>query len=463
MKKTLFTLMLSALMTMLFSCSDDNIGSSLVDTRTDVINDSSFVITGHSVPNHRLQSLTSTQLLGLIKSEGYGTLSSQVVTQFMPSVTIDTTGVTEDMIDSCYLALRIANGGFTGDATAPMRLSVYRLNKQLPNPIYSDLDPSEYYDPFDMLGEAAYSPQSATLVYRSTTDTTSYYETRVPMPVDLARELFREYKRNTSTFNSPTTFAKFFPGMFITNSYGSGRMMNYNYTELTVFYRKHLTTIDGRDSISEANRRVYMAASPEVLSNNILHIDIDPTIQASIDVGDPIVVAPGGYEVQVQFPIQDIIDTFNHNTHSDLGVINNVTLTIPVDDVSNTYNIAPPTNLLMVKTSKKDLFIAGDSLTNNKDSFYAVYDKDSKSYIFSGLRAYVLNIINKKMGIAEADDINLTITPVDITTYNTSSSYYTSASSVVTKIAPQVSKPAVAHLRLDKAKVMITYTKQTVL
>ena len=463
MKKTLFTLMLTALMTTLFSCSDDNIGTSLIDTRTAIVTDSSFLITGHSVPNHRLQSRTSTQLVGLIKSSGYGTLSSQVVTQFMPSIMIDTTGVTEDLIDSCYLALRIAKNGFTGDANVPMRMSVYRLSKQLPNPIYSDLDVDQYYTPSDLLGEAPYSPQAATLVYRSSSDTIAYYETRVPMPVALAQELFHEFKRDPDTFNSPTTFARFFPGMYITNTYGSGRMMNFNYTEFTVFYRKHLTTLDGRDSISEGNRSVYMVASPEVLNNNILHIDVDAGLQAQIDTGEAIVMAPAGYEVQVQFPIQDIINSFRENTSSDLGVINSLTLNIPVDLVNNEYDIAPPTNLLMVKTSKKDDFIAGDSLTNNKDSFYAVYDSDQKCYLFNGLRDYVLNIINNKHGVADAEDIDLTITPVDITTYTTSSSYYTTGSTIVTKIAPQVSKPAIANLRLDKAKVTITYSKQSVL
>ena len=64
------------------SCTDETIGSSLTDTRTAIIEDSSFVLTGHSVPNHRLQARTSTQLVGLLKADGYGTLSSEVVTQF---------------------------------------------------------------------------------------------------------------------------------------------------------------------------------------------------------------------------------------------------------------------------------------------------------------------------------------------------------------------------------------------
>ncbi|MBO7609785.1 MAG: DUF4270 family protein [Muribaculaceae bacterium] len=447
----------------LYSCTDDTIGSSLIDTRNAIIEDSSFVITGHSVENMRLQARTSTQLLGLIKSNGYGTLSSQVVTQFMPANSIDTMGVTEDLIDSCKLVLRIANGGFTGNELVPMRMSVYRLNKQLESPLFSDFDPSGYYDPEDLMGETPYSPQSATIVYLSTQSTQSYLETYVPMDVEFARELFREFKNNPQTFNSPSNFQKFFPGMFITNSFGSGRMMNFDYTELQVFYRKKLTTLDGNDSISSTNSRTYMAATPEVLSNNILKLDVDPTVKTMIDNGDAIVMAPGGYEVKVKFPIQDIINSFNANTSGDLAVINKLSLSIPIENINTEYDINPPKYLLMVKSSMKDQFIEGDSLTNNKDSFYAEYNSENKCYTFDGLRDYVLNIINNKGGIAEADDIDLTITPVDVTTYTTQSTYYTTSSTIVTKISPQVSVPAITKLRLDKAKVKITYSKQSVL
>ena len=108
------------------SCTDSNIGSALADKKLFIVEDSSFVITGHSVPNPRLQARTSSQLLGVIRSEGYGTLSSDVVTQFMPVLLIDTVRTSAAAIDSCKLRLRIpATGGFTGDSLATMRLNVY--------------------------------------------------------------------------------------------------------------------------------------------------------------------------------------------------------------------------------------------------------------------------------------------------------------------------------------------------
>ncbi|MBR1882776.1 MAG: DUF4270 family protein [Muribaculaceae bacterium] len=453
-------MLLAAIFPAMYSCTDENIGSSLAETRVSIIEDSSFVITGTSVRNERLLSRTSTQLLGIIKSNGYGTLRSDVVTQFMPAMAIDTSGVSTDMIDSCRLRLRIpVTGGFTGDSLAPMRLRVYKLNKPLPGTLYSDFDASDYYDAADLLGETPYSAASTTFQY-DTQLQVLYRSVSVPLPVSLAQEIFTEYGKNPDTFKSPSKFAQFFPGIYITNSFGSGRMMNYERTELDVYYRRHLVT-DTIDSIQTGLVQTYLSASPEALQTNIIHLNVDDQITSMVSDGDAILMAPAGYEVQMRFPIQDVIDSYKKRSSGSLSSISSLELQIPVENTASDYDIAPPTYLLMVKTSMKDEFVAGDSLTNNKDSFYAVYDATNKCYTFSGMRDYILDILNNRGGVATEDDVNLSAVAVDISSYTPTSSYYyygTAATSIVTKIAPQVSKPAIAKLRLDKAKVKITYS-----
>ncbi|MDE7155640.1 MAG: hypothetical protein K2N79_05070, partial [Muribaculaceae bacterium] len=51
-----------------------NIGPSLVGDQMQIIVDSTFVITGKSVENHRIQSRTITQILGSISAKEYGSL-----------------------------------------------------------------------------------------------------------------------------------------------------------------------------------------------------------------------------------------------------------------------------------------------------------------------------------------------------------------------------------------------------
>ena len=372
------------------------------------------------------------------------------------------------MIDSCRLKLRIPNrNGFTGDSLAPMRLNVYRLNKPLPSPIYSDFDPTDYYDIDDLLASESYSPTSGWLeIAESYVTGSMVLDTvrviSVPIPKELGQELFTTYVNDPDKFASPKAFADVFPGIYITNSYGSGHVVNIKATEFDVYYRKHGQKDDGTDTVYHHGQS-YLASTPEVTSNNIIRFDIDDAITSMVNSGEAMIVAPAGYEVQVRFPIQDIIDNYQSNVGTNQSVINSLSLELPVSVPATQYNIQPPKYLLMVKTSKKDTFINGDSLANNKDSFYAVYDASSKTYVFTGLRNYIINIIDNQGGIATEDDFNFTITPVDVTNYTYQSSYYYGGTtSTVTKISPMVSCPAIARLLLDKAKIKISYSKQIV-
>ncbi len=472
MRKFLFVSIIAAVWTVCFnSCTDDTIGTSISDIQSAIIQDSSFVMTGKTVRNSHLRSRSSIQLLGNINAQGYGTLSSDVVAQFMPTTTIDTVGVHggDQWIDSCFITMRVAMGDFTGDSLTPMRLSVYELNQPLPSPIYTDFNPSGYYNTGDLMGSVTYSANQMvrdTLV--TTTGATSiYYEINVPVSVDYARAIFNQYKINPATFETPAEFAEFFPGIYITNSYGQGRVMNFYDIEFVTYYRKYEKRADDTDTIYPGTKQSYMAVTPEVLYNNNIDLEPDDAVRAMVEAGDAIVMGPAGYEVEVDFPIQDIINNFKAGSKDGLGVVNNLAMELPVEKVSNKYDIAPPKYLLMVKKSYRDEFFDKDTLTNDKDAFYAEYDASTSSYIFGGMRDYLLDVMKKNGGDVSEKDVKFVIMPIDVTkfTNTTSYSYYYSSSStseVVTKIAPAISRPSIAKLRLDKAKVKLVYSRQSV-
>lgn len=460
-----FILLILAFMafTGFYSCTEEEIGSSIIDTTSAIIQDSSFTLTGNSVLNSKVLARTSTQLVGQVSSPGFGQITSDVVTELMPVAAIDTAGTSIDWIDSCRLTLSIPENGFTGDSIVPMRLNVYALNKPLQSPIYSDFNPEGYYDPSQVLGSISYSVKSAQQTSTTTTSGEYYWrELHVPMPVEFAKSIYSLYLTHPEAFADPAEFKKYFPGLYIANSFGSGRVMNFYATELEVFYRQHADLDDGVDTIYPANRQSYVGSTPEVLTNNNIRLSVDDNVKQMVNNGEAIVMGPAGYEVKVNFPIQEIIDSYKANTKDALAVINSLSLEIPAEAIENKYDIEPPKCLLLVKEGKKDEFFAGDSLTNNKNSFYAYYNSSKKSYTFNGMREYITDIINNKGGIATSEDINLILTPIDITTYTQQASYYSSASTVVTKIAPSVSIPSIAKLRLDKAKIKIVYSRQSI-
>jgi hypothetical protein len=454
--KTLIISSLVALATMNVACdSSSEIGNSLVGDEIEIVIDSTFTMTGKSVDNDFVLSRTITQLIGRINAPGYGTLSSDIVTQFMPALSLDTEDVQVEYIDSLKLIFQMNLGAYTGDSVAPLGLEVYRLKKQLPSPIYSNFDPEGYYDKNDLLGSTIYN--TTAIGQSDSIQELSYRTIYVTLPRSLGQELFTQYKNNPAAFSDPEAFANIFPGLYIKNSYGSGRVTRIDQTTMRLYY--HRTYYDEDEQKDSPVYKIgnYFAVTPEIVTNNNIKLNIEKSIRDRVNKGENIIIAPAGLDVEIKFPAREIINSYRANT-AKLAVVNSLSFDIPAEEIENKYNIAPPTNLLMVLSSKKDKFFADNSLTDSKTSFYATYDEDNQVYSFTGLRDYILDLLDKSE--ITDDDITFTLTPVEVTT-ETVSSYY-STSTYVTQITPYVAQPVMVKLLPENAKIKFVYSKQTI-
>ncbi len=460
-KKTRKSLAIGAVATLMatsmIGCNESSvIGESIVQDNVEVIIDSTFTVSGQSVRNEAVLSRTITQLIGLIDAPGYGRLSSDVVTQFMPALSLDTTNVGADRIDSLKLVMNITLGAYTGDSIAPMGLDIYRLEKSLPTTMYSDFDPEGYYDPNKKIGSVIYN--ATALGEDDDTKALSYRQVTVDLPVELGREIYTSYVKNPSAFVTPTEFTdKVFKGLYFKNSYGSGRVTRVGQTLINMYYHSTYYDSDIEADTTITSVGSYFAVTPEIISNNNIKLTMDKSITDAVDAGESIVLAPAGLDVDITFPAREIISSYRSNI-TNLGVINSLTLDIPAEAITNDYDIEVPTYLLMVLKNKKDEFFENNDINDNETSFYATYSSTTNSYTFSGLRTYLLNLMEKDE-ITE-DDITFTLTPVTVSTESTTSSYYTTSTTYVTSIIPYVSTPVMAKLLLDESKITLVYSKQ---
>lgn len=440
--------------------STEGIGSSLIQGESEVVIHNEFTLTGRSTPNQRIESRTITQLLGDINAEGYGRFSSDFVCQFMPASRLVTDGVTAEDIDSMKLVFSYPNGSYVGDSIAPMGLEVFRLNRQLPTPIFSTLDPADYCD----LTAAPLASHIYVGNAQGQTDSIkalAYREIKVDMPLQLARELFNLYLDNPAAYSFPSEFAKYFPGVYVRNSFGAGRVTQIQLTNMIMYY--HTTALDSEGNpVITRHEGGYYAVTPEVVSNNNISFTIDPALQARIDNGESILVAPVGQDVEIEFPIEDIIDYYNTNRGA-LSVVNTLTLSLPVELIENNYGIAPPDNLLMVLSTEKENFFLNNLLNDDKTSFLASYNATKKTYEFTSLRTYFTDMLAEynANGRIPSEKTTFTLTPVQLTTENTSSGYYGSTTTYVSAITPYIGKPAMAKLSLDKADITFQFSKQS--
>lgn len=460
--KTILALMALPLAgsTALSSCDDStNVGASLVTDESQIVVATDFEVTGQTVVNPSVQSRTIVQVLGRFNAEGYGTFSSDFVTQFMPAATIPTEGITVNDIDSLKLVMRVPKNSWVGDTLLPMGLEVFRLNRQLPAPIFSDFDPADYFSPSDKIAEKIYvcNALGATDSIRNL----SYREINVTLPRELGQELFQLYLDHPEAYTFPSSFAKYFPGIYVRNSFGSGRVVAISSTTMSLHYHTTSTDSEGEVTINRQSGNYY-AVTPEVILNNNISYTIDDELQARIDNGEQIIVAPVGRDVEMTFPLKNVIGYYHENAGS-LSVINTLTLDIPAEAIENEYGIEPPTNLLLVLKSKKEEFFRKNQLTDDVNSFYATYDSANHRYRFSGLRGYLLNALEKEDAI-EAADYEFVLTPVNVETETNQSGsyYYSSGTSYVSAITPYVGAPSLVRLNLDKSVITFTFSKQTI-
>lgn len=449
------------LITLIFTagCEDSTgtIGESLIQDKMEVVMDSTYTIIGRSVENHKIQSRTVTQLLGDINAEAYGSLSSNYVTQFMSASVIDTTNVSVADIDSIQLVLNIPNGSLVGDSIIPMGLKVYPLTKQLPSPIYSDFDPTGYYDPSTLLANKlyTYSNVGENKVVQ-TYDSRYVYAT---LPHSLAVELFEAYKNNPSNFATPSAFVKnVFKGVYVETSYGSGRVIRIAQSSLRLHYHKHTTTSDGRDS-TYSKVGFYFATKPEVVSNNLIKYEMAPELAAMAAEGKNLIVAPAGRDIEIEFPAPQMMDSYRRNSGK-LSVLNTLSFKIPVEEIQNKYGIAPPPTIMMILSKDKNKFFIDNELVDDVTSFVAEYDATNRCYTFSEMRKYIKDLLDKETVTPE--DYTFTITPVSLvtTTEASTSYYYYTTAERVNAIVPFINTPAMAILNLDKSKVIFTFSKQ---
>lgn len=458
-------LLVAALSVIVSACDDDTstIGSSLIQDQVKIVVDDSFTLTGHSVVSGSVQSRTILQLLGNIDAEGYGSFSSDVVTQFMPSQTIPYTDVD---LDSVRLVMRMPLGGYVGDSLMPMGIAVHRLTRDLPAPIFSDFNPDGYYDPTPY----ATASYTATAVGLSPTEQKRKFRLiNIDLPNSFGTELLAKYKESPETFATPDEFSKWFKGFYIRTSFGSGRVAQIDSTAITLYFHRTYRDEETDRDTTVYNSAAYLAVTPEIVTNNNMRYNVSPELSAQA-ADQAVIAAPTGYDVEVRFPAREMIEKYR-SEKTLLSIINTVSLEIPTLDITNSYGLTPPPTVLLVKTSEKDDFFARSKLPNDTTSFYATYDAFNHRYVFSEMRDYILSLLDKEE-ITE-DDMSFTICPVTIgfESNATSNNYYyyyyyynmsMSQQLTVATVTPYVNRPSMGILDLKNSKILFTYSLQTI-
>lgn len=449
------------------ACEDEisTLGSSLNSSDIVITVDSTFVkLTGQSVFNDSILGRTTDPLLGNLSVSNYGTLHTGYLTQFMPTLNIDTANVTPNTLDSIKLFLNYYDTDLTGDSLAPMVLDIYRLNKTIKAPLYTNIDPTEYYSPDGYITSTTFGSSTEGYIDENNSSddkTVTYKQIAVDLPLSLGQEIFEKYKEDPDIFALPTEFAKFFPGIYMNVSYGNGRVVNIKGIFMTMYYR----AIDTKGEIDTLTH-TYMGVTPEVYSINHFTLTPDAQLQQNVDKANAdkdkaYVQAPVGYLPIIHFPTQNIIDKYNEKideTSKIQNILNSLAFTVPIIDDPNSV-LNPPEYLLFIRASQAKEFFEQKLTPDDISTIYAKYDKSTKAYNFGNISSYIRSVMQREDPTVTEDDETIALIPVQIN-FETSTNYYTTTTSI-TSVTPYSASPAMAELDLTGAKIKITYTTQT--
>ena len=462
--------LLLGFLTVISACEEEttSIGSSLTTGEVVITVDTFyFQLQGKALPIENFDSKSGILMMGNIENKEYGKLNCSFVTRLMcaPKLDVPDTLFYPERVDSCKLILGAKRSEIVGDSMAPQRFTVYELTKQLPSSINNLFNPEGYYDPASPLASRSY-----TLSQLGSSDSAfynnSYIELSVNLPQSLGKEIFEKYKNEPEIFQWPQTMAEnFLKGLYVKSTYGKGNIANIESAYVAVFYYNlaKATVVEDGDTITKEvhvnNVTFPFAVSPEVLSsNNITYQPSEQIIEKNTkEDGEIIITTPGGYLATFEFPAQTLIERYKEqNVH--LSTVNELTLYLPAENYGSSW-MSVAENILMIKSSEYQDFFEKNRIPDNVSSFTGVYDSAKGRYYFASLRNYFLDLLKKDEITKE--DLEFTIVPVEIET-ETTSNYYGSGTTYITKCTPFSSKPTMTLVKTNEALVTFSFSTQMI-
>lgn len=435
---------------LLSSCNSDitMVGTTILPPE-DIISvyTDTFMLTSSTVRLDSVFAKTSDCLLGEIYDPEYGLIKSDFLCQFYCMEGFQFSPAPyQGKIDSLSLFIMYLRDSWYGDSLVPMQATAYPIVKPLKRNFYSNDNPEAYCDMEHPYGTTSYTARDAGIsdsIFNLSSDDYNYYSPhiRIALPLELGQRFYEETVSNPSSFASQNAFNEFFPGVYITTTYGSGNMIKTHgdYIVLRMWYRYMGVGSYEQDTVINTYQDFYV--TKEVVQiNRFKNSNTDKLVNAP--VGTSYVKSPAGVCTRLTVPTVEIAKKIDVEDR----FINDFTLKLkfyPKDEWDYAYN--PPQYLLILPEDSVKQFFEEERLENDVTSFisYDGLNYTSKYYTQAGYCTsnytyYFGNIsamLKEHIANAPDKDLHLLAIPVTRTSASSSSSYYSTSSYYTTGIS----------------------------
>jgi hypothetical protein len=470
MKIRLFILGMVAGSILLGSCNDDYglVGPSIQpEEDTPTIKADTFMLGASTVLLDSIYAKTATGLLGEIYDPLFGDLKADFICQFYTQ-----DGFTfrhepiGGKIDSVQFFLFYSNRDWIGDSLASMQATVYPVVKPLDRNYYTNINPAQYVDFNNPLASKTYSPRDLTVsdsLWNATTTSGSYtipsYDAhiRIKLPVSLGQKFYDESVNNPGNFADQDAFNRFFPGLHVTNTFGSGNILSINATQIVIYYNYYAERPStGAIDSAVIGSEVFPVTKEVIQMNHMENAGLDKLVVPNDRY--TYIKSPAGVATRLTIPIREIkekIEDRRVNTfYFELKAM-------PQDNWK--YALSPPGNVLLIPEDSVKTFFEKGKIEDNVTTYLGTYNSASLLYFFTPItststaastvtaKTNLANLIKYQLLYAPDKDLNMLLIPVTRTVMSSGSS----STSVSTESISSYLKPASLTLRKDSSAMQI--------
>ena len=451
---------LLALIAVIFSACDDDlntVGSSIQPGGDGIYVkvDTAYIEAG-TILMDSMYARSSSGLLGKYEDDSFGTIKSDFLTEFYCAEN----GMVfkDDFIEIDSVQVDFEFVSFDGDTLAPMGVSIFKVTSPLKRNFYSNIDPSEFCDMKEMLGQQAYTIAGVNkLLYSSV-----WYRTlTVDLDKQLGYEFYNEYLRDKTTFESSANLKKYFPGIYVTTTFGSGSLIDVGYTYFKIHYKYNdvLGNYDGTQDTIRTSIFELTSTSDVIQMNHVISKGLDQYIGSGTNTPETpfaYIKSPAGLCTELTLPINYIKEQMAEIAGEKEGSvsINTAFFSIKGNTEKETgISFGRPKYLLLIDKDSIDNFFLNKKTPDYKTCTYAQWSSTTNSYSFSNI-ADIVDEYRKRADLTE--DPKFVLLPITIDLIDTGT-----GSSAIQTFYRNYLKPAISILRSSEKdmRLELTYSR----
>ncbi|NDV94463.1 DUF4270 domain-containing protein [Dysgonomonas sp. 521] len=451
--KALLNLTIAILMVVFISCDDDltEVGNSIQPGGDDIsIYIDTVQITARTVSlEDSVYARTQWGLLGNYTDSYFGSVKSDYLAELycpentkFPDKTFS--------IDSTFI--EILSESFLGDTISPFGIAAYRVTTPLTANFFTNANPKKYCDMTEPLGQGIFSIADAP----NDSGLRSYF---LRLKNSVGQEFYDEWENSKgATFKNSETLKKFFKGMYVTNSFGTGSLLSINATQLKIYFKYTGRNVaDTADSTRVGLFRLTF--TPEVIQLNHVQNKNPEYLFTNSDTRTYL-KSPAGVCTEITIPLGEIMKKASE-TGKKNNKLNAANFKIKgYSEVEEESSLGRSSTLLFINKDSLNNFFLKKKMADAKTSFIMERSAATNTYNFvyanvSGSTSNnIANLVNYYMDYykdedkANIPDLKYMVIPISASTQSSTSTYGSSYNTYV-NVYNQMN-PTSAVLRTDK-------------